>query len=47
MHKTTVLLLDCWFETKGQSGYVMPSFGIGHDSPYDFSLEVGYKIFWR
>jgi len=30
----------------GQSLYAMPSFGIGTDRPYDFSLEIGYKIVW-
>ncbi|GEM_PF-962077 len=31
---------------KGHSAYIMPSFGIGGDRPYDFSIEVGYKIIW-
>jgi hypothetical protein len=30
----------------GQSLWAMPSFGIGTDRPYDFSLEIGYKIVW-
>jgi hypothetical protein len=30
----------------GQSVWAMPSFGIGTDRPYDFSLEIGYKIVW-
>ena len=30
----------------GSSAYLMPSFGIGTDRPYDFSLEIGYKIVW-
>jgi hypothetical protein len=30
----------------GHSAYIMPSFGVGTDRPYDFSLEVGYKIVW-
>jgi hypothetical protein len=30
----------------GQSAWVMPSFGIGTDRPYDFSLEIGYKVVW-
>jgi hypothetical protein len=47
MHRTTVLLLDYWFETKGQSAYVMPSIRIGHDRPYDWSLEPAWKIVWR
>jgi len=31
---------------KGQSIFAMPSFGVGTDRPYDFSLEIGYKIIW-
>ena len=34
------------FGPKGHSIYAMPSFGIGTDRPYDFSLEIGYKIIW-
>ncbi len=30
----------------GHSAYIMPSFGVGSDRPYDFSIEVGYKIVW-
>jgi hypothetical protein len=30
----------------GHSIYAMPSFGVGTDRPYDFSLEAGYKIVW-
>jgi len=30
----------------GHSVYMMPSFGLGEDRPYDFSLEAGYKIVW-
>jgi len=30
----------------GHSTYIMPSFGVGGDRPYDFSIEVGYKIVW-
>jgi hypothetical protein len=30
----------------GSSAYIMPSFGIGTDRPYDASLEIGYKIVW-
>jgi hypothetical protein len=30
----------------GHSIWAMPSFGLGTDRPYDFSLEVGYKIVW-
>ena len=31
---------------KGHSIYAMPSFGVGTNRPYDFSLEIGYKIVW-
>jgi hypothetical protein len=31
---------------KGQSAWIMPSIGSGAYRPYDFSLEVGYKIIW-
>jgi hypothetical protein len=40
------MMTDKYFGTKGQSTYILPSFGIGTDRPYDFSLEVGYKIIW-
>jgi hypothetical protein len=30
----------------GHSMWAMPSFGIGNHRPYDFSLEIGYKIVW-
>jgi len=40
------MMTDKYFGTKGQSAYIMPSFGIGGDRPYDWSLEVGYKIIW-
>jgi hypothetical protein len=30
----------------GHSIYAMPSFGVGTERPYDFSLELGYKIVW-
>jgi hypothetical protein len=40
------MMLDKYFGTKGHSTYLMPSVGIGADSPYGFSLEVGYKIIW-
>ena len=30
----------------GHSAYLRPSFGIGHDRTYDYSVEVGYKIVW-
>jgi hypothetical protein len=41
------MMLDKLFGSKGHSVWVMPSFGIGSDSPYDYSLEVGYKYVWR
>ena len=31
---------------KGQSAWIMPSFGVGTYRPYDFSVEVGYKFVW-
>ena len=31
---------------KGQSAWIMPSIGVGGHRPYDFSLEVGYKVVW-
>jgi hypothetical protein len=40
------MMTDKYFGTKGHSTWIMPSFGIGADRPYDFSLEVGYKIIW-
>ncbi len=40
------MMTDEYFGTKGHSAYLMPSFGVGSDRPYDFSLEVGYKIVW-
>jgi hypothetical protein len=30
----------------GSSIWAMPSFGVGTHRPYDFSLEIGYKIVW-
>jgi hypothetical protein len=39
-------MLDSLLGTTGHSLYAMPSFGIGHDRPYDVSLEAGYKIVW-
>ena len=30
----------------GHSIWAMPSFGVGKDRPYSFSLELGYKIVW-
>lgn len=41
------MMLDKLFGVKGHSVWVMPSFGIGSDRPYDTSLEVGYKYVWR
>jgi len=41
------MMLDKLFGVKGHSIWVMPSFGIGSDRPYDTSLEVGYKYVWR
>lgn len=40
------MMTDKYFGTKGHSVYMLPSFGVGADSPYDFSIEVGYKIVW-
>ena len=40
------MMTDKYFGTKGHSAYIMPSFGVGHYRPYDWSLEVGYKIVW-
>jgi len=40
------MMMDKYFGTKGHSVYLMPSFGVGTDRPYDFSLEVAYKIVW-
>jgi hypothetical protein len=40
------MMMDNLLGTKGHSAYVRPSFGIGHYRPYDFSLEIGYKIVW-
>lgn len=39
-------MLDKLFGTKGHSAWLLPSFGVGGDRPYDFSIEVGYKIVW-
>ena len=41
------MMLDKLFGVKGHSVWIMPSFGIGSDRPYDTSLEVGYKYVWR
>jgi hypothetical protein len=30
----------------GHSIWAMPSFGMGTDRPYNFSLELGYKVVW-
>ena len=32
--------------TGGKSVYLRPSFGVGDDRPYDFSLEAGFKLVW-
>jgi hypothetical protein len=40
------MMLDKYFGTKGHSAWILPSFGVGHYRPYDFSIEVGYKIIW-
>ena len=40
------MMLDKYWGTKGNSVWIMPSFGLGTDRPYDFSLEIGYKIIW-
>jgi hypothetical protein len=40
------MMTDKYLGTKGHSAYVMPSFGVGTDRPYDYSLEIGYKIIW-
>jgi hypothetical protein len=40
------MMTDKYFGTKGHSAYMMPSFGVGTDRPYDFSLEAGYKVVW-
>jgi len=40
------IMTDKYFGTKGNSAYIMPSFGVGADRPYDWSMEVGYKIIW-
>jgi hypothetical protein len=40
------MMTDKYFGTKGHSAYIMPSFGVGSDRPYDWSAEVGYKIIW-
>jgi hypothetical protein len=39
-------MLDKWIEPKGHSVYLRPSFGIGTDRTYDWSVEAGYKIIW-
>ncbi len=41
------MMLDSVFGTKGHSVYMMPSFGVGDDRPYDYSFELGYKVVWR
>jgi hypothetical protein len=39
-------MLDKYLGTKGHSTYILPSFGVGDDRPYDVSVEAGYKIVW-
>ena len=39
-------MLEEYIGLKGHSAYLRPSFGIGTDRPYDYSLELGYKIVW-
>lgn len=41
------MMLDKFVGSKGHSIWILPSFGVGSDSPYDFSFEVGYKYIWR
>jgi hypothetical protein len=41
------MMIDKFVGSKGHSIYAMPSFGVGTDRPYDYSLEVGYKYVWR
>jgi hypothetical protein len=38
--------LGTMLKPAGHSVYIRPSIGIGSDSPYDISLEAGYKIIW-
>ena len=40
------MMVDKYLGTKGNSAWIMPSFGVGADRPYDVSLEVGYKVVW-
>lgn len=40
------MMTDKLFGTKGHSAWIMPSFGVGSDRPYDYSVEIGYKIVW-
>jgi hypothetical protein len=32
--------------SNGHSIWAMPSFGVGTDRPYNFSLELGWKVVW-
>ena len=41
------MMLDRFVGSKGHSIWILPSFGVGSDRPYDFSFEVGYKYIWR
>jgi hypothetical protein len=40
------MMLDQFVETKGQSIYMRPAFGMGEDRPTDSALEFGYKLIW-
>ena len=38
-------MMTKWFpDLKGQSFYTRPSIGVGVDRPYDYAVELGYKI---
>jgi len=39
-------MLEEYIGLKGHSAYIRPSFGIGVHRPYDYSVELGYKIVW-
>ena len=41
------MMLDRFVGSKGHSIWILPSFGVGSDRPYDFSFEIGYKYIWR
>jgi len=40
------MMMDKLIGTNGHSIYILPSFGVGADRPYDVSLEVAYKVVW-